>query len=100
MLDLRTTPTPGAGLLAASAVRTGSGVRFSWSIARKVPGLRFEIVRRSGATTTLLARVPGRNANRYSYLWRDARLDPAARYFLTARTPGGNWESAGPLTPD
>jgi hypothetical protein len=99
-LDVRTTPEPVSGLVATSAVRTSNGIEFRWRVARQVRGVRFAILRRSRGTTTLLARVPGRHANHYSYLLRDATLDSSARYLLTARMPSGDWETSGPLDPD
>ena len=99
-LDLRTTARPVAGFVAASAVRTGDGLRFRWRVVREPAGVRFAILRRSGGTTTLVARVPGGSSSLHSYLWRGASVDSAARYFLTAQMPGGDWESRGPLSPD
>jgi hypothetical protein len=100
-VDLRTTPTPLAAFRGVSALRTANGIRFRWSLTRPAPRLRFEISRRLGGTSTVLARIPGGAGSRYGYLVRDVRLDPAATYFITARTSsGGDWESRGPLTPD
>ena len=99
-LDLRTTARPVVGFLAASAVRTGNGLQFRWRVARELPGVRFAILRRSGGRTAVVARVPGGSSSLHAYLWRAAAVDSEARYFLTAQTPGGDWESRGPLSPD
>ena len=99
-LDVRTTARPVAGFEAASAVRTGDGLQFRWRVAREPAGVRFAILRGSGGTTTLVARVPGGSSSLHSYLWRGASVDSEARYFLTAQTPAGEWESRGPLSPD
>jgi hypothetical protein len=99
-VDLRNTPTPVPGLVAAAATRIGSGVRFRWKIAHGRPGLRFLIVRRAGKTTTVIKTLRSGDATRYSYLLHDARIDALSRYYLTARTADGSWQSRGPLAPD
>ena len=100
-VDVRTRSTPLAGFLDSSAVRTGKGISFRWRLAGPAVGLQFEIFRRVGETSTLLARIPGNAGSRYRYLVRDVRLDRDATYFLVARSAdGGEWESRGPLSPD
>jgi hypothetical protein len=100
-VDVRTTTTPLAGFLASSAVRTGKGITFRWRVAGPVPGLRFEISRRVGAASTVLARIRASTGSRYRYLVHDVRLNPGATYFVTARSADGSqWESRGPLAPD